>query len=122
VTALFVFEYPGGAVGWSDLRHPVVDFTVDAGGGIWVSLDSAPGAGSVRLVEVSETGAVAEKEGALLWSLNEERRADAGAGFYGALKGMQKWSGARAARPATRREEGRRRNRQHVQARIDGRT
>jgi len=114
VTALFVFEYPGGTVGWCDLRHPVVDFALDGRGGIWVSLDNAAGTGCVRCVEVGETGEVAEKEGALLWSLNGQRLAGEGADLYGDLQGMPKWRGERGGPEDSRRAAGRMKNRQNV--------
>lgn len=114
VTALFVFEYPGGAVGWRDLGDPVVDFTLDGRGGIWVSLDTASGTGCVRVVEVSEAGEVVEKEEALVGSLDGKRLADGGVDLYQDLQGMQKWSGERRVGAESRREQGRMKNRQNV--------
>jgi len=107
VTALFVFEYPGGRVGWCDLRHPIVDFTLDARGGVWVSVDDGSGRGCVRVVEVTEAGEVVEKEEGLVGSLNEKGQGGRGVDFYEDLKGMQKWSGERAVKGVSRREEGR---------------
>jgi len=110
VTALFVFEYPGGTVGWCDLRHPIVDFTLDTRGGIWVSLDNGSGRGCVRVVEVSEAGEVVEKEEGLVGWLNEKEVGDRGVDFYEDLGGLQKWSGERAVKGMSRREEGRMKN------------
>lgn len=40
VTALFAFQFPTGSIEHFDFGHPVVDFTIDRDGRVWVSLDT----------------------------------------------------------------------------------
>jgi len=61
----------------------------------------------VRVVEVTEAGEVVEKEEGLVGSLNAKGQGGRGVDFYEDLKGMQKWSGEKAVKGMSRREEGR---------------
>lgn len=108
VTALFVFQYPSSSIEYCDFGHPVIDFTLDPNGGIWVSLDinrdasgivSPCDGASVRFTQLTETGKLVEiaKNQALLRSLNEKAARDTQEkmlDFYADLKGMPKWSGS----------------------------
>jgi len=72
-----------------------------------VSVDDGSGRGCVRVVEVTEAGEVVEKEEGLVGSLNAKGQGGRGVDFYEDLKGMQKWSGEKAVKGMSRREEGR---------------
>ncbi|EKM81680.1 hypothetical protein AGABI1DRAFT_70043 [Agaricus bisporus var. burnettii JB137-S8] len=109
-TALFAFRYPKGSVENFDFGHPIIDFTVDQGGNIWVSLDtslSTPGTESlrddqlVRVIQIDENSKLSEvshsqQNQGLLKSLNEtcsnSDSPDKSLDFYADLKGMPKWS------------------------------
>ncbi|KAJ3560198.1 hypothetical protein NP233_g10997 [Leucocoprinus birnbaumii] len=141
VTALFGFRYPAQPIELFDFGHPVIDFTPDDSGRIWVSLDTSksssggePAADKTSFVQV--TGSLE-----LLQSLNENSVRDTkekSLDFYADLKGMPKWSepskqaaaaegdddasesvdSSAATKSLTRREEARMKNKKNVIAKM----